>query len=194
MNLLIRFIWNIIKNLVHKRPLDLMDTSVVKFRVLPNDIDLNFHMNNGRYLTIMDIARTDYVVRTGLHKVILKEKLSAVAAAVNIAFLKPLAPMSKYEIHTKVIAWDEMWFYIEQQFIQDDLIKANAIVKVTFLKGKKKMTPDSIIEKVPHKKVDKPEIPQYLKELIEGEEHLLTKIKEHNRKVKAYSSSNTSQV
>ena len=34
----------------------LFDASRVSFRVLPNDCDLNFHMNNGRYLTFMDLA------------------------------------------------------------------------------------------------------------------------------------------
>lgn len=161
-----------------------MGTSIVKFRVWLNDIDLNMHMNNGRYLTIMDIARTDYIIRTGLHKVIIKEKLGAVTAAVNISFLKELAPLSKYEVHSKVIAWDEMWIYIQQQFIQNDLIKANAIVKVTFLKKGKKMAPIEIMDLVPnHKKIEKPETPQFLKELIEGEKHMITGLRDHNREV-----------
>lgn len=184
MNLFIRFFYNIFRNLLIKRPIDLMGTSVLKCRVWLNDIDLNFHMNNGRYLTIMDIARTDYLVRTGLHKIIIREKLAGIAAAVNISFLKELAPLSKYTVETKVIDWDEMWIYIQQQFIQDDLIKANAIVKVTFMKGGKKMAPIEILDMVPnHKKIERPETPQYLEELLKGEKHMITTLRDHNREI-----------
>mgnify|MGYP003290859366 CR=1 FL=1 len=36
-----------------------LDDSRVCFRVLPNDCDVNLHMNNGRYWTIMDLGRAD---------------------------------------------------------------------------------------------------------------------------------------
>lgn len=184
MNLFIRFFFNIIRNLLFKRPIDLMGTSILKCRVWLNDIDLNFHMNNGRYLTIMDIARTDYLVRTGLHKIIIKEKLTGVAAAVNISFLKELAPLSKYIVETKIIDWDDMWFYIQQQFMQDDLIKAHAIVKVTFLNKGKKIAPIDVMEMLPsHKKTEKPETPHYLEELLSGEKHMITEIRDYNREI-----------
>lgn len=184
MNLFIRFFFNIIKNLLFQRPLDLMGTSIIKCRVWLNDIDLNFHMNNGRYLTIMDIARTDYLVRTGLHKIMIKEKLGGVAAAVNISFLKELSPLSKYTVETKVIDWDDMWFYMQQQFIQDGFIKAHAIVKVTFLKKRKKIAPLEIMNMVPnHKKIEKPDTPQYLEKLLQGEKHMITTLRDHNREI-----------
>ena len=31
--------------------LQMLDTSAVHMRVWPNDLDINFHVNNGRYLT-----------------------------------------------------------------------------------------------------------------------------------------------
>ncbi len=37
--------------------LGILETSVLRFRVWPNDLDFNFHLNNGRYLTLMDIGR-----------------------------------------------------------------------------------------------------------------------------------------
>ena len=35
------------------------DASTVHFLVWPNDLDMNRHMNNGRYLTLMDLGRFD---------------------------------------------------------------------------------------------------------------------------------------
>ena len=45
-------------------PLDVLGEDVLKLRVLPNDIDTNFHLNNGRYLNLMDYARTHMLART----------------------------------------------------------------------------------------------------------------------------------
>ena len=33
-----------------------LDESRAAFHVLPNDCDINFHMNNGRYLSFMDLG------------------------------------------------------------------------------------------------------------------------------------------
>ena len=40
-------------------------------RVWFNDLDINFHMNNGRYMTICDLTRVDLFVRSGLGKLML---------------------------------------------------------------------------------------------------------------------------
>lgn len=160
-----------------------MDKTFYKTRVWLNDIDLNFHMNNGRYLTILDIARTDYLFKTGLYKVMWKRKLAGVTGGVNITFLKELKPLSTYVVETKVIDWDERWFYIQQQFVQDKLIKANAIVKVTFMKGRKLVSPQDIMDMVPHRIITKPETPQFLQEFIDGEKHMITTVRDYNKKV-----------
>ncbi len=43
-----------------------LDESVLKLRVWPVDLDVNLHMNNGRYLSVMDLGRVDVILRTGL--------------------------------------------------------------------------------------------------------------------------------
>jgi len=59
-------------------------------RVWPNDLDIFLHMNNGAYLTIMDLARTDMMVRSGLATRILQNRWYPVVAAETIRFKKPL--------------------------------------------------------------------------------------------------------
>src|SRR3712207_8312043 len=41
------------------QPIEASQTLVLKGRVLPNDLDAHFHMNNGRYLTLMDLGRSE---------------------------------------------------------------------------------------------------------------------------------------
>ena len=44
-------------------------------RVWPNDLDTNAHMNNGRYLTLMDLGRFDLMTQCGLVGTVLKKKV-----------------------------------------------------------------------------------------------------------------------
>ena len=46
--------------------LSALESSNCNFRVLPTDLDVNLHMNNGRFLQIMDLARIDWLLRTGI--------------------------------------------------------------------------------------------------------------------------------
>ena len=183
MNLYIRFFWNIFINLILNRSIKITDEAILKMRVLPTDLDLNMHMNNGRYLTVMDIARTDLLVRSGLHKVVAKHKLSGVTGGIHITFLKELSLFKKYSVHSKGIYWDDMWFYIEQKFMKDGHIAANAIAKVTFLQKGKRVSPTQVIEWL-DPSVEKMALPKFLEELIDGESDMIEEVRSHNRKLK----------
>ena len=73
MNLYIRLIIYLIKSLFRNQ-MDVLETSHLRFHVWPNDLDFNMHMNNGRYLTVMDLGRFDLMIRTGLMKKALAKK------------------------------------------------------------------------------------------------------------------------
>jgi len=63
---------------------------VTPFHVWPNDLDVFMHMNNGAYLTIMDLARTDMMMRSGLVKKAAKRRWYPVVAAETIRFKRSL--------------------------------------------------------------------------------------------------------
>jgi nicotinic acid phosphoribosyltransferase len=42
-----------------------------RFRVLPHDIDINMHLNNGRYMQIIDVNWMEFLIRTGVAGIIL---------------------------------------------------------------------------------------------------------------------------
>ena len=48
-------------------------------RVWPNDLDTNAHMNNGRYLTLMDLGRFDLMTQCGLVGVVLRQRWFPIA-------------------------------------------------------------------------------------------------------------------
>ncbi len=122
----------------------LLDESRVAFRVLPNDCDINFHMNNGRYLTFMDLGRTHLMAQCGVLKVIFRERWMPVLAAAEINFVRSIEPLQKFDLVTRLLSWDEKYFYIEQKFEAGGKLCAHAYVKGLFLKRGQKL-PNSTI-------------------------------------------------
>jgi acyl-CoA thioesterase FadM len=183
MNLYFRFFYIIIKNYLFRRRITANDESLLDMRVLPTDLDLNMHMNNGRYLTILDIARTEFLIRSGMDKVFYKNKLGGVTGGVHITFFKELNLFEKYQVRTKALHWDDMWFYIEHEFLKNNIVTAHAIVKVTFTKKRKRVAPQIVIDQL-EDNIIKPVAPKYLEELIHGESDMIDSVKKYNKKIK----------
>ncbi len=87
------------------------------FRVWPHDLDAFGHMNNGRYLQIMDVARTEWMARTGVLSTMWDHKWSAVLGGGLTRYRRSLKLMQKYQVRTQLMHWDERWFFFEHAFI-----------------------------------------------------------------------------
>lgn len=131
MNLYLRLIWVLFTGLFKKR-IGLLNDSVLKFRVMPNDLDIYGHMNNGRYLTIMDLGRMDLILRTGMKVPVKKHHWNPLIASSIIRFKNSLKPFKSYELRTRIVAWDDKWFYIEQRFERKGRLFARAVVQGLF--------------------------------------------------------------
>ena len=125
--------------------IDFLDKSILSLRVWPTDIDLLIHMNNGVYLSLMDLGRMDLTLRSGFYEVLTRNKIYPVLASEAIRFRKSLKPFQSFEIQTELLSWDEKYFFLKQQFVSHDELYASAIVKARFLrKSGGKVDPDEI--------------------------------------------------
>lgn len=133
MNLYLRLLWLNIR--VRFRPrLKLLDTSVTPFRVWPTDLDPLIHMNNGKYLSIMDLGRMDLMMRSGAWAKLKKAGWYPVVAGQTIAYYRSLNPWKRFEVHTRILGLDDRWGFLEQEFISGGVVCARAIVRSRFLK------------------------------------------------------------
>lgn len=89
---------------------------VTQWRVMPGDVDVFGHMNNSRYQVVMDLGRIDYLRRCGLFRPFVRHRLSAPVGGVQIAYRSSLKPFERYEMHTRLVWWDERWFYFRHDF------------------------------------------------------------------------------
>ena len=55
-------------------PIGILDQDALQMRVWPNDIDFNFHMNNARYLSLMDFGRMHLLARVRVLEHILRSR------------------------------------------------------------------------------------------------------------------------
>ena len=111
---------------------DMMDTSSVQMRVWPNDLDINFHVNNGRYLTLMDLGRLDMLIRSRTLGVVFKHKWAPVLGAATVRFKRSLHLFEKFTLKTRILGWDEKWVYMEHRIETEKHLAVIAIVKALF--------------------------------------------------------------
>lgn len=178
MSLFFRTLWVYLLSLFRPRITDILETATVDFHVLPNDLDTNIHMNNGRYLTIMDLGRFDLVLRTGILKHMIRQKAMPVLSAAQMRWRLSLQPFQKYTLETRVVCWDEKWVYMEQKFIirggsKDGAVAAIGIVKGSFYSNLNRETvPTLEILKALHLDQESPPMPDHIREWQAAEEHL----------------------
>lgn len=132
MNLLIRFIRVIFQGLF-RPPLAFSEESVILFRVCPHDLDLNKHMTNSRYLSLMDLGRLDLTLRTPFKNRVLTGQWKAVLGSVVLRFQRPLRLFQKISLHTQLVGWDQKWIYVEQKICSNGQVFSRALAKCLFL-------------------------------------------------------------
>lgn len=171
MNLLFRLLWILFKRR-HQPRCHPLDTLRVQSRALPNDLDLNFHVNNGRYLTFADLGRMDWFVRTGCFQVARKEKYIPVIGDASARFIRQVKAFDRFYVESRLLGWDEKWAYLEHKILdKNDRITAIVVIRGMFWHRKKGgLAPQKLIEMAaPHEKIlVSPELPPWVQKWAES--------------------------
>lgn len=133
MNLILRMLRVLLHARWRPRTAPLDETSVA-FHVWPTDLDPLLHMNNGRYLTLMDLGRADAIIRNGLRRALRAHGWYPVVASETIRFRESLNPFARYEMRTRLLGWDERSFFLRQAFVREGREFAVALVRIRFLR------------------------------------------------------------
>jgi acyl-CoA thioesterase FadM len=149
MNLLFRTIYVAILSLFRERlPFGKLHSRLT-LRVLPNDLDLNFHMNNGRYLTLCDLSRIDMFIRTGLMRTMIKRKWMPVVAMHTMDYKKPLGLFRRFDLLFELTHWDEKYFFMNHTFMVADRVVAEGTSKgCLYARDKGVVSPAEVIAAV----------------------------------------------
>ena len=120
MHMLFRTLWHLWFVGPRGRRLGFEDVSRSRFRVWPTDLDVLGHMNNGKYLSIMDIGRFDLMQRNGVWGLFKREQWYPVVVGQTISYRKSLNPWKRFWIESRILGFDDQAVYMEQRFVRPD--------------------------------------------------------------------------
>ena len=165
MNLYLRLVMTLLRSLFEPR-MTTQQACVQWFRVWPNDIDAFGHMNNGRYLQIMDVARMRWLARTGTIAVAMRRRWSMSLGGNLTRYRRSLRLFARYCVSTRLVCWDQRWFYLEHAVLDGSSRPvAVGISRAAFHGDGRWITADTVMDEV-DRDVRSPEMPPYLSDWL----------------------------
>ncbi|GGP24827.1 acyl-CoA thioesterase [Silvimonas amylolytica] len=161
MNLYLRLLWLMLFGR-HRSPCNTLGPCRTPFRVYPNDLDVFRHVNNGRYFTMLDLARVDLMQRSGLADKVAAAGWFPVVAMETMHFRKALKLWQRFEVQTTVVGWDEKSIYLEHRIERNGETMGIAYIRARFLRktGGSVTTQELMaLGGIPH---DSPPLPDWL--------------------------------
>ena len=140
MNLWLRLLGVLIGSLFRPR-LGMFDESVLRGRVWLTDLDLNVHMNNARYLAVMDLGRFDMFVRSGMLRAFIRKRIQPLMGATMVRYRRALRPFEAFTLHSRFVGWDERRAYVEHWIECDGEVACHAVMWAAFRRAGARVAP-----------------------------------------------------
>lgn len=134
----------------------------VRVRVLPTDIDLLGHMNNGRYGSLFDLGRFDLLIRTGIWDLLAEKKWYAVVASETVTFRKSLELWQRFTVETRLLAHDDKSVYMVHRAVVKGEVYAEMIVRARFLRRSGGIVPHEELFEALHRPDDLPPLADWI--------------------------------
>lgn len=135
MNLWLRLLWCLFAALTARGLDPLRDVSRLMFRVWPHDLDPSMHMNNGRYLTLMDLGRLDVMARSGLLKAAWRHRWTPIASGIQIRYRREIQLFQRFRLETRIVCWQSHLVVMEQRFVIESGPYAGQVAAQALFKG-----------------------------------------------------------
>jgi acyl-CoA thioesterase FadM len=117
-----------------KPRIDFREVGRLRMRVMPNDTDILRHVNNGIYLSLMDLGRMDLMIRSGYWQLLRARGWYPVATNTTMTYRRSLQAWQRYVLETRVVGFDEKSMFVEQRFVSDNEVYAVGYMRGRFLK------------------------------------------------------------
>lgn len=168
MLLLVRFVLLMLSGRFRPR-LGPLESSVVRCTVLPNDCDLNLHLNAGRFVSFMDIARIELLVRMRVLSRLVMRGWRPVMGGCTIRFRRSILPFERFDIRTRVLGWDDKWFYLEHVVERQGNHCATGIARVLMRRRGGNVAPSEFLELLHARELASPPLPAFVTAWIDAE-------------------------
>ncbi|KAF3919883.1 hypothetical protein ABW21_db0204688 [Orbilia brochopaga] len=122
------------------------------------ECDFNYHKSNSTYFSDLDIARTHLVAHLIKKSLRLRRQrgdkpLYVALGGVVSLFRREIKPYQLYEVWSRVLAWDDKWFWVVSHFVSAEKdrtgkrkIYASSLSKYVFKVERKTIPPVEVLE------------------------------------------------
>ncbi|KAK6525480.1 hypothetical protein TWF694_005614 [Orbilia ellipsospora] len=124
------------------------------------ECDFNYHKSNSTYFSDLDIARTHLVAHLIKKSLRLRRQrgdkpLYVALGGVMSLFRREIKPYEKYEVWSRVLGWDDKWFWVVSHFVSATgdpkhggkrKIYASSLSKYVFKVERKTIPPIDVLE------------------------------------------------
>jgi len=173
----------IILTLFGRPRVDFLAVTRIRLRVWPNDLDFNLHVNNGRYLSLADIGRMHWFVRTGVMEIARKQRAFPVVGDAIAKFRRELKAFESFDIETRMLGWDSKWGFLEHRFLRNGRVIGVVAVRGVFKGTDGPVDPGIFLAEFSHDEPS-PSLPEWAHRFHEGCEALTASLREEERQAR----------
>ena len=140
------------------------DSDSIAMMVLPQDIDPFMELNNGRHVTLLDLGRYGYGSRVNINDFLKKQKWSLTITGTYNEYRYRLRLFQRFVLKTKIIGYDENWFYFFQKIERNGKTHMASVVKYAFTSKNGIVKPKEVVEAM-EEPYDPTQLPPWVTEI-----------------------------
>ncbi|MBE3638978.1 acyl-CoA thioesterase [Mangrovicoccus algicola] len=149
-------------------PLSPLEPHSTTHHVWPWDLDIFLELNNGRTLTLYDVARVVQARRAGLWETLKREGWGMTVAGLSVRYRRRVRVFQKVESRVRLVAWDARFFYLDQSMWRKGECTSQILVRIA-VTGEAGIVPtDRVLDAMAYRG-RKPEAPDWVQAWIEAE-------------------------
>ncbi|MBM3270921.1 MAG: acyl-CoA thioesterase [Candidatus Sericytochromatia bacterium] len=141
----------------------------LELRCWPWDCDILGHMNNARYLSLMDVARWHFTFASGLWRRFRDTRAFPVMVRCEIDFRRSIKPFERFSLVTRPHRAGGRSVVVSQRFLVGDQVAAEALVTLTFIRGGRPAEVSAVLDALPHLAATTPPLSASLNVRNDGE-------------------------
>lgn len=145
-------------------------TYVSQHRCWPWDIDMWMELNNGRTLTLYDLGRIPLAQVNGLLDVVRRKRWGLTMAGVVVRYRRRIRAFERFEMRSRLLCWDERFFYLEQSMWKRNGDCANHAVYRAAVTDRNGIVASDIVAKAMNRPdLVSPEMPEWVALWLQAE-------------------------
>lgn len=147
------------------------EVSRVNLRVWPHETEARY-ANQAAYPQYLELARWEWVLRSELLALALKQKFLFILGGQLLIYRRPVSRWRKMEIRSELKGWDQRFVYCTQNIYVGNELALSALVKFCCKRGSQLCPPADYLGPL-GMPAESPELPPAVQKWIETENLLL---------------------